>query len=148
MLMKTLGKYVLMPGAGIGMLASFGMFDLGEGGPLKVDTSDPAAVGNTMLAALEGPLEVARKIAAAGSSIIGGSGEVPDFMGKIGNAADMLPSTGGAVMGGGAAAPVAARKTVSVPQTAQAQGGQAPVSALSASGVGKSSRPPQPVAVD
>ncbi|SDX61409.1 hypothetical protein SAMN05444336_107102 [Albimonas donghaensis] len=144
MLLKTLGKYVLMPTAGIGMLASFGMFDLGEGvGKLSVDNSSPAAVGETMLAALEGPLEVARKIAAAGSSIIGGSGELPDFMGNVSSAGDLLPSGDSVTFGSGGAgaAPVAARKTVSVPQAGD--GGQAQASALSASGVGKSSRPPQ-----
>lgn len=145
MLMKTIGKYMLMPGAGIGLLASFGMFDLGKdgGGPLSVDTSSPAAVGATMLAALEGPLEVARRIAAAGSSIIGGDGEMPDFLSGAGSIGDMMPG-GQSVAYSDGGAPTAARKTVSVPQAAQ--GGSAPAGALGGSGVGKSSRPPQVVA--
>jgi hypothetical protein len=138
MLMKLLGKYVAMPAAGIGMLAGFGMLDLqpGTGGGGGGDLSSPAAAGHGVLQALEGPLEVARRIAAAGGAQMGlDPAALPDFLRTPGAA----PVSGGAVAP--AAPPPAGRKTVAVPQ-ANAEGGGASAPLLGGGGAWKSSRPP------
>ncbi|SFI96206.1 hypothetical protein [Albimonas pacifica] len=85
MLMKILGKYVLMPGAGVAMLAGFGMFDLGgapaSGGSGQNGLTSIESAGDGIMAALDGPLGVAKRIALAGSSAIGmDPSSLPDFL--------------------------------------------------------------------
>ncbi|MDF2234637.1 hypothetical protein P2H44_18920 [Albimonas sp. CAU 1670] len=123
MLIKTLGKYVLMPGAGVAMLAGFGMFDLGKGptapaaGPGGLTSIEDA--GSGIMAALDGPLGVAKRIAMAGSSAIGmDPNQLPDFLKnaqgptpthQVPSGIDptaMMGAVGGASAGGGYAQPV------------------------------------------
>ena len=85
MFLKTLGKYVLMPGAGVAMLAGFGMFDLGKAPAASTSGQNGLTsiedTGAGIMAALDGPLGVAKRIAMAGSSAIGmDPNQLPDFL--------------------------------------------------------------------
>ena len=140
MLLKVIGKYVAMPAAGVGMLAAFGMFDAGKGaeGGGTAGLSSAESAGSGILAALDGPLQVARRIAVAGSAQIGiDPADLPDFLSGGG-----LPGGSGAALPGAGAVPTAERKTVAVPG---ADGADADGSRLLSGGGGwKSSRPPAP----
>jgi hypothetical protein len=142
--MKILGKYVAMPAAGVGMLAGFGMFDLqpGSAGGGGGGLSTPAAAGQGILEALEGPLEVARRIAAAGGAQMGmDPAALPDFLRGEGAAASPAPVGGAAPAA--YAPPPAGRRTVSAPQPGPAPA-DAPAPILRSGGAWKSSRPPAP----
>lgn len=129
-MMKLLGKYVLAPGAGVAMLAGFGIFDLGPGaGGSGAGLTTVDEAGGRILSALEGPLAVAQRIATAGAGMMDiDPGRLPAFMtGGSGGAAG--------APGGDAGAPTAARKTVSV-------AGEPAAGVMPSGGAWKSSRPP------
>lgn len=131
MFVKILGRFILLPAAGVTMLAGLGVFDLGgepSPGAARADMSSPQAAAQGVLSALEGPLAVAQRIAVAGSRQMGMSpADLPDFLSGQSS--------------GGAAPAAAGRKTVAVPAAgspAPAEGG----ARLSGGGAWKSSTPP------
>ncbi len=129
-MMKAIGKYVLAPGAGVAMLAGFGIFDLkpGAGGGSSAGLTTVDAAGGQILSALEGPLAVAQRIATAGAGMMDiDASQLPAFM--TGGAAGPVAET----PGGGA--PTAVRKTVSV-------AGDPAAGVMPSGGAWKSSRPP------
>ncbi len=119
MLMKIIGKYVLMPGAGVAMLAGFGMFDLGKGpatsGSGQNGLTSIEDAGDGIMAALDGPLGVAKRIALAGSSAIGmDPNSLPEFLRnakgptpthQVPSGVDPTAMMSAAGVAGGAAAP-------------------------------------------